>query len=428
MTLGLSPTDKGPASNQFIPPMPTSGPSVAPVEAVQVKCSDNGAVTQSTSSQQVLQSPASELLFQSSLPQAPVPGDVTTPVPVEPNRTIRLAASSLSTLTVSPSLHTQILSPVSVPRVAPLSSQKVATTPSVMPSSTSPTFTPQSGSPQSMPPSLACAGQGGVAPVSQVPLFQAQLPVQTPASAPPVSQSSAQQKPKPPPRRQSSGLNFLQLDLQVARERKLKAAAQAPSGPVPLTSTVNASASVTASLTSIATAGLPNTPAAPTSISTAPASAIVQAAPARTPPLTGTTAVHTPAVVLSDSNTTSEPPKAQTAAPSLVHRDLRQGFAWTSSGPSPRKLRITDRAPPPAPEPGSSDAPIVIDEDDGSLPTPTDEPIELDLPTQAHSTPGRTTTALDPRGARGSKGDMESDPKSWPDQVGKVISVQCSCP
>jgi hypothetical protein len=70
----------------------------------------------------------------------------------------------------------------------------------------------------------------------------------------------------------------------------------------------------------------------------------------------------------------------------------------------------------------------VIDEDDGSLPTPTDEPIELDLPTQAHPTPGRTTTALDPRGVRGSKGDMESDPKSRPDQVGKVISVQCSCP
>ena len=410
MSLGSSPTEKGPAG-QTISPEPSSAVHVAPVE---IK-GDDAAVTQSALSQQIQ---ASESLRQSPSSQVPVPEDGVNPVPLGPNRNVQLPAS-LSTSSPSPSLHAQP-SPVSVPQVAlPSLPHKVVTPPSVTPSSASPNVMPHGqDSPHTMSPSLAPSEHAGVAQVSQAPPSPAPVPVQTPPPMAPVPQSSAQQ-PKPPPRRQSYGLNFLLVDLQDAREKKKAAAlaaGQQKSGPVARTcpapvSTAIAPTTVTASPTSTATAGLSNATAGPTSISTALATAEV--APTRTPPLTLAIPVHTPTA----------------STPTLVHRDLRQGVTRSaSSSASPCKLRITDRAPAPAPERGSSSAPIVIDEEDDPIRRPAVESIEIDSPTETLPTPLTAVTASDPQGVQGSKADTGNahNPQPEHDEVGKPIPAQLS--
>ena len=415
MPLGSSPTVERPASGQSISPEPTTSavqvPPVAPPVEIQ---GDDVAVAQLAPSQPI---PASEPLRQSPSSQAPVPGDGVNPVPGS-NRNTQSPAPFPSTSSVSPSLHAQPSPPVSVPQVALPSPRKVVIA-SVAPSSASPNVMPHGQDSHAMSPSLASSSEhAGVAQVSQAPPSQVPVSVQTPAPMPPVPQSSAQQL-KPPPRRQSYGLNFLQVDLEDAREKKRAAslatgkqrsssAAGASPGPV---SVANPPTTVTASPTSTATAGLPNAPAVPTSISTALATAEV--APARTPSLTGATPLHTPTA----------------SSPSLVHRDLRQGVTRSgSSSASPRKLRITGRAPAPAPERGSSIAPIVIDEDDDPIQRSAGEPIEIDSPTQTLPTPPKTAITSDPQGVQGSKVDTGLDRSLQPehDEVGKTISLQLS--
>jgi hypothetical protein len=430
-TSSPSSTVKAPASDQPVSSVPASAadqvPSMGPVEA---KGSDNGAVTRSTPSQQIEQSPASRSLGQSSSPQATSPGNVNNPVPAEHDRVNRPPAPSLTTLDVSSSLHTQTSSPVSVPRVALVSSQKVMTIPSVTPSSASPKIMSKDPIPQPMSPPLTSAGQVGIAQASQVLPSQAQAPLKTPASPALVSQCSVQQKPKP---RQPSGLNFLQLDLQVAREKKLKAelaaeqqkfgsATQESAEPVPSTSTATAPVhSMATSPTSTAIAGSPNTPVGPISMSKIVV--VAQATPAGTPPVTGSTPVPTPATISGDSNTTQKSQMAQPSSSTLIHRDLRQGLIrGSTSGTTPLRLRITDRAPAPAPERGSSSAPIVIDEDDESTPTPAHEFMEVDVPAEALPTLGKTMVAMDQE-VQGSKVDMGNDREPQHDQVGKAISV-----
>ena len=414
MPLGSSPTVERLASGQSISPEPTTSavqvPPVAPPVEIQ---GDDVAVAQLAPSQPI---PASEPPRQSPSPQAPVPGDGVNPVPVGSNRNIQSPAPFPSTSSVSPSLHAQPSPPVSVPQVALSSPQKVVIA-SVAPSSASPNVMSHGQYSHAMSPSLASSSDhAGVAQVLQAPPPQVPVSVQAPAPMPHVPQSSAQQL-KPPPRRQSYGLNFLQVDLEDAREKKRAAslatgqqrsssASGASPGPV---SAAIAPTTMTASPTSTATAGLLNALAVPTPISTALATAEV--APARTPSLTGVTPVHTPT----------------TSSPSLVHRDLRQGVTRSgSSSTSPRKLRITDRAPAPAPERGSSIAPIVIDEDDDPIQRSAGEPIEIDSPTQTLPTPPKTVIKSDPQGVQGSKVDAGHGRSLQPehDEVGTTISPQ----
>jgi hypothetical protein len=408
MPPGSSPTVKGPAG-QSISPEPSSAVHVAPVE---IKGDDDANVTQSALSQQIQ---ASESLRQSPSSQVPVPGpgDGVNPVPLGPNRNVQPPAP-LSTSSASPSLQAQPSpSPISVSQVAlPSLPHKVVTPPSVTPlsESASPNVMPHDQDPYIMSPSLAPSGHAGVAQVSQAP--PSPVPVQTPPPMAPVPQSSAAQHPKPPPRRQSYGLNFLQVDLQDAREKKKAAAlaaGQQKSGsaarvcPAPV-STAIAPTTVTASPTSTTTAGPSNVSAGPMSISTAFATAEV--ALTRTPPLTGATPVHTPT----------------TSTPTIVHRDLRQGGTRSaSSSASPCKLRITDRAPAPAPEPGSSSAPIVIDEDDDPIRRSAVESIVIDSPTETLPTPLTTATASDPHGVQGGRADTGNHhiPQPEHDEVGK---------
>lgn len=114
-------------------------------------------------------------------------------------------------------------------------------------------------------------------------------------------------------------------------------------------------------------------------------------------------------------------------SPTLVHRDLRQGSSRVrTGGASPRKLRITDRAPAPAPEPGSSGAPIVIDEEDVSMSTPADESIDADALMQPRTQTEETPMELDsdPQNVQGSNGDAKDDHKPQHDQEGKALPEQ----
>ncbi|KAH9953886.1 hypothetical protein BC827DRAFT_1245787 [Russula dissimulans] len=305
--------------------------------------------------------------------QAPAPANAINPVPMIP--------ASLPMSSVAPP-------PSSVPPVLP-SSQNISTTPSV---TSSPDLTPKDRDSQSMLPPLVSAANVGVAHVPQsAPPSHVQAPVQAAISDP---ASSDQQNSIPIPRRRSSGLDFLQLDLKVAREKKLKAAAFAAEAhksvptthqPVPSTSSTVPLVAMTASPTSTTIAG--------------------------------TTPVLTSAVISSESNTASSPLIVQTTSPTLVHRNLRQGSTRATFVGS-HKLRITDRAPAPAPEPGSSSAPIVIDEDDEPTSTPADQPMEVDAPTtQALPNKDATPTVLDQQDVQGSNGDAQNDIKPQPDQV-----------
>jgi hypothetical protein len=345
------------------------------------------------------QSPVGEL-------RAPVSGDVN-PAHVERNRNVPAPAPLLSTSSVSSSLRTESASPVSALRIVPQSSQKIPDNPSVSSSAASANLTSQ-----------------------RVPAPQVKTPVQT--SVPLISTSSGQNEPRPPRRRQSSGLDFLQLDLQVARQKKLMAAklasgaqksgtTQASPDAVPSPTTKDGPAAATVSPTSITTAGIPNTPAALTSTPTVPAA--VQATLAQSPI---TTQALISAITTIVSNTTSQPHVVQTLSPTLVHRDLRQvpSRVRTSSG-SPRKLRISDRAPAPAPEPGSSNAPIVIDED-VSMSTPANEPIDVDVlmqpPTKTEETPMVLDSDL--QNVQGSNRDTKGDHKPQYDLEEKDLPEQ----
>lgn len=394
MALSL-PSAKGATSFQPTT-LPTSAPDRLP--SLEAKGSGNGAVVQIASNRPATQSPVGEL-------RAPVSGDVVKSTRVEHNQ--------------------------DVPVPTPSSSQKMPDNTSVTPSPASANLTSQGHNLRSI-----SSGQVGVAQVSQsqsVPTPHVTSPVQTSASVPLISTSSGQNEPRPPRRRQSSGLDFLQLDLQVARQRKLMAAkqtckaqksgtVQASPGAVPSPPTKDGPSIATVSPTSTTIASLPNTPAALTSTPTIPTAA--QATPVQTP---GTTQAPISVITTGVSNTTSQPQMIQTASPTLVHRDLRQGSSRVrTSGASPRKLRITDRAPAPAPEPGSSGAPIVIDEEDVIMSTPADESLDVDTvmqpPTQTEETPMALDS--DPQKVQGSNGDAKDDHKPQHDQEVKALSEQ----
>jgi hypothetical protein len=421
--LSLPSTAKGATSVQPTT-LPTSAPDRLP--SLEAKGNDNKAVVQLTSNRPATQSPVGEL-------QAPVSGDVVKPARVERTRNVPAAAPSLSTSSVSSSLRTESASPVPALRAVPQSSQKTPDNTSVTPSPASANLTSQGQNIRST--SLEQVGVAQVSQLQSVPTPQVKTPVQTSASVPAISTSSGQNEPKPPRRRQSSGLDFLQLDLQVARQKKLMAAKLAPGaqksgttaspGAVPSPSTKDGLPTATASPTSTTTAGISNTLAAPTSTPTIPTAA--QATPAQTP---GTTQAPILALTTTVSNTTSPPQMVQTSSPTLVHRDLRQGSSRVrTSGASPRKLRITDRAPAPAPEPGSSSAPIVIDEEDVSMSAPADESIDVDVLMQPRIQTEEIPMALDsdPQNVQGSNGDAKDDDhKPQHDQEGKALPAEDS--
>ena len=377
--------------------LPTSAPDRLP--SLEAKGSDNGAVVQLTSNRPATQSPVGES-------RAPVSGDVVKPARVERSRNVPAPAPPLSTSSVPSSLRTESASPVPALRVVPQSFQKIPDNAPVTPS----------------PASANLTSQGQVRPS-----------VQTSAAVPIISTSSGQNEPKPPRRRQSSGLDFLQLDLQVARQKKLIAAklasgaqksgtTQASPDPVHSPSTKDGPAITTVSPTSTTTAGIPSTPATLISTPTVPAGA--QATPAQT---FGTTQAPISAITTSVPNTTSQPQMVQTPSPTLIHRDLRQGSSRVrSSGASPRKLRITDRAPVPTPEPGSSSAPIVIDEEDVSMSAPADESTNIDALMQPRTQTEETPMALDsdPQNVEGSNGDAKDDHKPRHDQEGRALPEQ----
>ena len=423
LTLGSPSTLKGPTA------LPTPAPGRVP--SPEAEGNDSGAVAQPTLSRQATQSPVGESHRLSPPSQAPVFGDVVNPALVEPNRTLRIPAPSLTTSPASSSLQAQSSSLVTVPGLVPQSSQKIPENTSVTLSPASSNLTSQNL--QSIPPTLVSTEQVKVAQVLQsVPPPQGQTPIHISASVPVFSTSSGQNEPKPPRRRQSAGLDFLQLDLQVAREKKLRAVklasvaqhppttTQASSGAVPSPSTkVNPAA--TTSPTSVTTDGIPNSPAAQILVPNVPTAA--QAPPAPIPPLTGTAHPHPPAITSSVSNTTSPLQKTQTPSPGLVHRDLRQGIRTSST--SPRMLRITDRAPVPAPKPGSSTAPIVIDEDVAeSMSTPADAPMEVDAPMQALPQTEETAMVIDDQDVQGSNEDTRDDSNPQHDQEGRTLTEQ----
>jgi hypothetical protein len=367
--------------------LPTSVQDRLP--SLEAKANDNGPPVQLTSNRPATQSPAGELRAPANPPR------------VERNRN------------------------VSALRVLPQSSQKVPDHTSITPSANLTSQNLQFISP----------GQVGVAQVSQsqgVPTPQIKIPVQTSASVPHISTSSDQNESKPPRRRQSSGLDFLQLDLQVARQKKLIAAklasgaqksdtSQASSGAVP-SPTTKGTDTDTVSPTSTTTAGIPNIPAA--LIPTPTVSTVAQATLAQTP---SSTQAPIPVITTSVPNITSQPQIVQTPSPTLIHRDLRQGSSRVrTSSTSPRKLRISDRAPAPAPEPGSSSAPIVIDEGDMSMSTPADDPIDVDVLMQPLAQTEETLMVIDsdPQNVHRSNGDAKDDHKPQHNQEGKGLPEQ----
>ncbi|KAI0255054.1 hypothetical protein BJV78DRAFT_1279662 [Lactifluus subvellereus] len=455
----LSPSTKETARSKTVIPEPTSAPlvpvssaSVAESSSVstpvqvptvvlsKVNTSDGGDVVRSIPNQQTVPLPPRDPLHQPPLPQAPVSREVVDPVPEKPNPHDQISRPPLPSLlpmsSIPLSLHTKLLSPISVSgTISP--SQKSQPAPSVthvvMPQCTSNVMS-QDRVPQTVLESSVSSPQ-----VSQsVPLSQVQVPMQTPAT--PLGDSSEQQKPMPTSRRQSLGLDFLQLDLQAAREKKQRAAAQAAeaqrsaspaqvsaahvSSPVPSISKKVSPSPATATPTSTTPVDMPNTPSAQTFPHAVPA--VAQAPPAHVLTHSLIEPVHPPANVSSESkvlSATSQPPNAQTPSPSLVHRDLRQGSTRNgSSVVSPRKLWITNRAPAPAPEPGSESAPIVIDEDEGEEPAPTDQRTEAQAPTPTLlKTEELSTPAPDSQDVRGSKVE---DSKPEPEPEGQAIREQ----
>jgi hypothetical protein len=374
----------------------------------------------------VQQAPANALPSrQSPLSHAPASEAAVSTALVEPNSGAPPPPSP-PTFT-QPSLHTQTLSPISGPQVALAPLQKITPSPSAsrfdIPASNSSANIPHGPKPQALqlpskspPPdgvvqaprnallSLARAHASGSAPVS-------------------VSSSSTQQNPKPPARRQSSGLDFLQLDLQVARERKQRAVAGAAiSGSVVHVSSPTSSISgrgTPATTTAVANAGAPSTPVLSRS-----SPIVAQGTPALESPVLRTSSVNPRTAISSESDDLSTV-QPQTAASRPVHRDLRQRSNRSGSGtPSTPRLQITDRGPAPPPAPGSSAAPIVVDEDDEvPISVPAEDKMEVDVSADAlpHVEP---CTVL---GFQDSRGDEESVRlENLPDQdVSAPQSTSC---
>ncbi|KAH9168874.1 hypothetical protein EDB89DRAFT_1989986 [Lactarius sanguifluus] len=423
---GTSVTTKLPASSGTATPTPvsTSAPSL-PVSSMTVESPSASGLDEvtspvsvemsvdhevvSTPTQQAPYSPAIVLPSrQPPLSHAPASGAVVSTAPVEtdlppqalpPPNTLPLTPSML------PPLHTQPLSPISDPKITPNPLQKTAQSPSanrpkqaVHLSSKPP---PLDGAFQGLLPSLSRARASGSAPV---PL------------------SSIRQNPKPPSRRQSSGLDFLQLDLQVAREKKQKAAAEAArSGSVSSPTSPMSGTATTATLIAVAVTGAPRTPVLPHS-----SPAVAQGTPALISPALGTPTANPSTAISSESDDLSalQPQKAQTATPRPVHRDLRQYSNRSVSGtPSTPKLQITDRGPAPPPEPGSLGAPIVIDEDEeGLISVPAEDKMEVDVVEALPSVEANSVVVLDSQDSRGDGDSAERRPKPQHQQEDSVTS------
>ena len=370
----MPPPDPAPASSMTVenPPSSASG-----FEETASPMSDEVTVDHEVVVTPTQQAPTSAIPSRQSPPShAPISEAAVSTALVEPN-----------SAPPPPSLHTQTLSPISDPQVAPASLQKIAPSPSAsrldIPASTSSANIPHAPKPQALqllskspPPdgvvqaprnallSLARAHASGSAPVS-------------------VSSASTQVTPKPPARRQSSGLDFLQLDLQVARERRQRAVAEAAiSGSVVHASSPTSSTSgrgTPATTAAVANAGAPSTPVLSRS-----SPIVAQGTPALEPSILRTSSVNPRTAVSSESDDLSAV-QPQTAASRPIHVDLRQRSNRSGSGtPSTPKLQITDRGPAPPPEPGSLAAPIVIDEDDEApVSEPAEDKMEVDVPADA---------------------------------------------
>ena len=375
------------------------------------------------------QAPASVLFpRQSPLSHTPTSGAVVSTAPVEPNLPSQAPPPSPASLpptpSTLPSLHTQSLSPISDPQVAPAPIQKIAPSPSTshfdIPASASPTNIPQGPKFQALHPSSKSPPPDGVVKAPQNVLLSrarahasASAPVS--ASSPPI-----QSNPKPPARRQSSGLDFLQLDLQVAREKQRAVAEAVISGPVThVSSPTSISGRGTPAVTTAAAiTAAPSTPVQPVSSPIVAQGTTALASPIRTSPVNPRTAIPSESDDL-------QPQKAQTTASRPVHRDLRQRSKSSGSGtPGTPKLQITDRAPAPPPEPGSSAAPIVVDEDDEvPVSMPAEEKMDVDVPVQAlPHVEAKPFTVLDSRDSRGDEENVKGHPKPQPHQEESAAS------
>ena len=404
-------------------PVPTSASTITGLEEVASPTSDEVTVDHEVVFTPTQQAPASTLSSRQSSP-APASGAVVSAAPVEPPKALPPPSLPPTSLTL-PSPHTQSLSAISAPQVTTAPLQKIAPSPPAshfdIPASASSTNIPHGPKSQAVNLSSKSPPLDGAVQAPQnvlLSLARAHASGSTPVS---VSAPGIKQNPKPQGRRQSSGLDFLQLDLQVAREKKQKAVAEAArSGSVPRVSSPTSSVSgrgTPAATTAVAITAAPTTPALSLASPT-----VAQGTPAlvspilRAPPVTPRTAICSGPEDLSASQTH----KAQTAVSRPVHRDLRQrsksGGSGTSSTP---KLQITDRGPAPPPEPGSSAAPIVIEEDD-EIPAslPADEKMEVDVPVEALSqVAAQSSTML---ASQDSQGDKENKPKIQPHQEESV--------
>ncbi|KAH9052899.1 hypothetical protein EDB83DRAFT_2676209 [Lactarius deliciosus] len=432
---GVSVTTKLPASGGTATPTPVSASasslplSSATVESpsasgldevtspVSVEMSVDHEVV-STPNQPAPHSSASVLPSrQPPLSHAPASGAVVSTAPVETDLPPQALPPPSNTLPLTPSmlppLHTQPLSPISDPKITPNPLQKTAQSPSAnhfdVPASASPTIQgpKQAVHLSSKPPPLDGAFQGLLPSLSRA----------RASGSAPVPVSSIKQNPKPPSRRQSSGLDFLQLDLQVAREKKQKAAAEAArSGSVSSpTSSISGTATTAAALIAVAVTGAPRTPVLPHS-----SPVVTQETPALISPALGTPPVNPPTAISSESDDLSalQPQKAQTTTPRPVHRDLRQCSNRSVSGtPSTPRLQITDRGPAPPPEPGSLGAPIVIDEDEeGLISVPAEDKMEVDVVEALPSVEANSVAMLDSQDSRGDGDSAERRPKPQPQQ------------
>jgi hypothetical protein len=415
---GTSLTTELPASDGATTeaPVPAPASSISGLEEVASPTSDEVTVDHEVVFAPTQEAPASPVPSRQS-PLAPTSGAVVSAAPVEPNLPPQALPPQSAPLPPMPfTLPSQPLSATSPPQVATAPLQKIAPSPSAshfdVPTTASSTNIPHGPKSQAVNLSSRSPPLDGAAQAPQN-AFLSRARAHASGSAPvSVPSPSVKQDPKPSARRQSSGLDFLQLDLQVAREKKQKAVADAArSGSVPHVSSPTSSVSgrgTPASTTAVATTAAPSTPvlslASPTIAQGAPA--LVSSPILRTPPANPRTAICSEP----DDLSASLPPKTPTTASRPIHRDLRQRSKSGSGTPSAPKLQITDRGPAPPPEPGSLGAPIVIDEDDEEpVSVPAEDKMEVDVPTEAlHHVATKSSTTLasqDPRG------DEESAPK-----------------
>ncbi|KAI0303655.1 hypothetical protein B0F90DRAFT_1308448 [Multifurca ochricompacta] len=408
------PTTNRPPSNEIVTSSPTSTSSlpvssmdvinpssgsggVVPSVPARMEADDHGTTVQSFPTFPTAHSPASaSVLFINNQPPPPevsVLGTASHSIPMEPPQDSRPPLTSAFTPPTLSFLPNQPLSLVTDPRIAHQSPPTIAQAPfvtqSVVHTHTSHNNIAPAESPQTVaPPSVSTPRIVAIHVSQNSTPSQVQASPATSPIAPSISSSSVQQKQNGPLRRQSLGLDFLQLDLQVAREKKQRAAAEA------------AEAQRSASATQTSPVPLPS------HMPSMSGDVALTAAAAGAP----TTTTANESNVLS----TSQPPKAQVPISSPVYRDLRQGSTRNSpSFANPRKLQITDRAPAPPPEPGSSGAPIVIDEDEAEpVPAPAYEPMEIDVEVKALPDEGaQTAMALNPQDVEDRRLDHEPRPE-----------------